>query len=84
MRELLRTQDPVLVGFVEVLLHEAGIAHHVADANMSIMEGSIGIFPKRILVVDDGYEDARRVLEEAGLSGELPAVARKDRDNNDA
>jgi tRNA1(Val) A37 N6-methylase TrmN6 len=74
VRELLRTHDPVLVGFVEVLLREAGFVHHVADANISVVEGSIGIFPKRILVVDDDHADARRLLVDAGLERELVAI----------
>jgi hypothetical protein len=71
MRELLRTSDPVLVSFVEALLREAGIAYHVADVNTSAIEGSIGIFPRRILVADDGARLAHALLIDAGLAGEL-------------
>lgn len=71
MRDLIRTNDIVLVGFVEALLRESGIEAHVADAHMSVAEGSIGIFPRRLLVRDDDYERARRVIEDAGLGAEL-------------
>lgn len=71
MRSILETTDPVLVSYVEALLKEAGVALHVADVNMSIVEGSIGIFPRRILVGDDDIERARRILADAGLAGWL-------------
>ena len=38
---------------------------------MSVLEGSIGIFPRRILVGDDEFDAARRLLEEAGFASEL-------------
>ena len=50
MEELLRTNDVVLISFVEALLRDAGIDHFVADQNMSVIEGSLGILPRRVLV----------------------------------
>ncbi len=50
MRELVRTNDAVLISAIEALLNGAHIAHMVVDQNMSVLEGSIGIFPRRILV----------------------------------
>ena len=67
MREILRTNNPVLLSFVEVLLRDAGVQPLVADGNMSILEGSIGVLPRRILVRLDDMKRAREVLEEAGL-----------------
>lgn len=67
MRELMRANDPVLLSFVEALLRDAGIAAVIADANMSVLEGSIGILPRRILVEAERLEDARQVLREADL-----------------
>lgn len=72
MRELLRTSDPVLVSFIEALLREAGIAYHVADVNASAVEGSIGIFPRRVLVAEDSLRQARRIMIDADLARELP------------
>jgi len=43
----------------------------VVDQNMSVLEGSIGIFPRRILVGDDEFEAARRLLKDAGFASEL-------------
>jgi hypothetical protein len=67
MREILRTNNPVVLSFVEVPLRDAGLAPVVADVNMSVAEGSIGILPRRILVGTEGWTRARRVLNEAGL-----------------
>ena len=71
MRELVRTNDAVLITAIESLLNGAHIAHLVVDRNMSVLEGSIGIFPRRILVGEDEFEVARRLLEQAGFAHEL-------------
>lgn len=71
MEELLRSNDPVLISFVEALLNEAGIPHHAFDQHMSVAEGSLGILPRRLLVPSDSIAAARSVLAEAGLSQEL-------------
>jgi hypothetical protein len=71
MRELVRTNDAVLITAIEALLNGARIKHLVVDRNMSVLEGSIGIFPRRVLVGEEEFDAARRLLEEAGLAGEL-------------
>jgi hypothetical protein len=71
MRELVRTNDAVLISAIEALLKGAHIAHMVVDQNMSVLEGSIGIFPRRILVGEDEIEAARLLLEEAGFAKEI-------------
>ena len=71
MRELMRTNDAVLITAVEALLKSADIRHIVVDQNMSVLEGSIGIFPRRIMVEQDEIETARRLLEDAGFGNEL-------------
>jgi Putative prokaryotic signal transducing protein len=71
VKEILRTNDAVLVSAVEALLEGAGIPHLVLDRNMSVLEGSIGILPRRVLVDDDYSRSARRLLEDAGLAREL-------------
>ena len=72
MEELLRTNDAVLISFVEALLRDAGIEPWVADQNMSIVEGSLGVLPRRVMVLSEDLDKARKVLEEAGIAGELP------------
>jgi hypothetical protein len=71
MIELLRTNDIVLISAIEALLRDAGVFLLVVDQNMSVLEGSIGIFPRRILVADEEFDAARRLLEEAGFADEL-------------
>jgi hypothetical protein len=71
VRELIRTNDAVLVSAVGALLDGAGIHHMVLDQNMSVLEGSLGILPRRILVPDEDEGAARRLLQEAGLGHEL-------------
>ncbi len=71
MRELVRTNDAVLISAIEALLKGADIGHLVVDQNMSVLEGSIGIFPRRILVKEAQIETARRLLEDAGFGNEL-------------
>ena len=71
MRELVRTNDIVLVSAVGALLDGAHIHHVVLDQNMSIIEGSLGILPRRILVHDEDMSEARQILTDAGLSHEL-------------
>jgi hypothetical protein len=71
MRELVRTNDAVLISAIVALLKSADITHMVVDQNMSVMEGSIGIFPRRILVDEDESDAARQLLAEAGFGNEL-------------
>jgi hypothetical protein len=71
MRELVRTNDAVLISAIEALLNGADIDHMIVDQNMSVLEGSIGIFPRRILVAEDQADSARRLLQEAGFGDEL-------------
>ena len=71
MEELLRTNDIVLISYVEALLRDAGIEHMVVDQNMSVVEGSLGVLPRRLLVAGDKTEAARRLLEDAGVGAEM-------------
>jgi uncharacterized protein (DUF1330 family) len=71
LREIVRTNDIVLVSAVQALLDGAGIRYVVLDGNMSVLEGSIGILPRRILVEERSVQDARTLLREAGLGHEL-------------
>ncbi len=71
MRELVRTNDAVLLSAVEALLASGGVRFLVLDRNMSVLEGSLGILPRRILVASDDIARARRLLADAGLAHEL-------------
>jgi putative signal transducing protein len=71
MRELLRSNDTVLLSLAESLLRQSGITSVLADQHVSVQEGSIGAFPRRLLVRIDDWATARRVLTEAGLDSVL-------------
>jgi hypothetical protein len=71
MIELLRSNDTVLISYADALLNEAGIEHAIVDQNMSVIEGSLGILPRRVMVVRDMHEKARKILIDAGLEHEL-------------
>ena len=71
MVELLRTNDAVLISFVEALLRDAQLAFFVADNNMSVVEGSLGILPRRVMVAEGDIAEARRLLADAGIADEI-------------
>ena len=71
LRELVRTNDAVLISAIEALLNGADIPHLVVDRNISVLEGSIGAFQRRILVGEDEIDAARELLAEAGYGNEL-------------
>jgi len=66
VRELLRTNDPVRLSFLEALLRDSGIEILVLDHHTSLVEGSIGAIPRRLMVQDSDYRRARLVLATAG------------------
>ncbi len=65
MKELLRSNDPVLLSWVEALLADSRIVSVLLDVHTSIIEGSISAIPRRLMVGDDDYSTARRLLAEA-------------------
>jgi hypothetical protein len=67
MIELVRSNDPVLISFATSVLADAGIEHSLADAHMSVIDGSIGAIPNRIMVARDQYDEARGLLTDAGV-----------------
>jgi len=68
MHDLVRTNDPVLLNFVQVLLEDAGIGVAVFDGNMSSVQGTLGAVLQRLAVPEDRLTEARRILEESGLA----------------
>ena len=73
MQEVLRSNDFVIISFAQAVLRDVGIDYFVADAHMSVVEGSIGAFPRRLRVAAEDAAQARRVLGEAGLRAWLVA-----------
>ncbi len=68
MRELLITNDPVLLGYVEVLLTDQGIASVILDRHISVLEGGMTPFPCRLVVDEGNWHRASRIMRDAGLS----------------
>jgi hypothetical protein len=66
MRALLTSNDPVRLSFLTALLADAGIEAVLLDLHASIMDGSIGAIPRRLVVTEDEYNRARRILADAG------------------
>jgi len=71
MRELLRSTDAVLLTFVASLLRDAAISSIVADVHISAVEGSIGAFPRRVLVASEDWHESVAILTDAGLQDHL-------------
>lgn len=70
MEELLRTNDITLIPLARAVLADEGIESFELDVNMSILEGSIGILPRRLMVRTDELSRARTVLWENGVKFE--------------
>lgn len=66
MTELLRTTDPVRLSWLVALLADAGIGTVVLDTHTSMLEGSIGAIPRRLMVDAGDAARAARILREAG------------------
>ena len=66
MRVLLRSNDPVRLSFLTVLLADAGIGSVLLDTHASLVEGSIGAIQRRLAVAAEDETRARRVLADAG------------------
>ncbi|MCC0029841.1 MAG: DUF2007 domain-containing protein [Brucellaceae bacterium] len=71
MIEIVRTNDPVVLSFIEALMKDAGIACMIADQNMSIVEGSLGVLARRVLVDREKVEQAKRIVRDAGIGAEI-------------
>lgn len=65
MKELLRSNDPVLLSWVEALLADSRIGSVLLDVHTSIIEGSISAIPRRLMVGDEDFSTARRLLADA-------------------
>jgi hypothetical protein len=71
MRELLRTNDAVALSWIDAFLKEAGIGCVILDSHTSIIEGSIGAIPRRVMVSEQDWERARALLA-AAAPAQLP------------
>ena len=67
MKELFRSNDPVRISRALSLLEDEGIVGFQMDQHMSVLEGSLGILPQRLMVADRDEFMARAILRDAGL-----------------
>lgn len=71
MKAVLKTNDVVLLSFAQSLLKDAQIETLLLDENASIMDGSLGILPRRLMVSDEDFVQAQRILRD-GLASQAP------------
>ena len=65
MREVLKSNNPVDLSYAEAVLKDAGIPCTVFDDHMSVMDGSMVILPRRLMVADEDAEAALSLLNDA-------------------
>lgn len=72
MIELMKTNDLVVLSYVEALLKDASIGYQIVDHNMSTLYGNaINSLARRVLVDEEEIDRARRLLADANLSAEI-------------
>jgi len=64
MKELIKSNDPVFLSWLQAYLGGEGIEVLVLDTHMSIVDGSISAIPRRVMVDEEQYEQAKRLMEE--------------------
>ena len=68
MKELLRTTDPLRLNHAQAVLRGEGIETYAFDQHMSVLEGSLGILPRRLMVADRDHFMASAILRDVGLN----------------
>lgn len=71
MIAIIKTTNPVTLNYAQAILKDADIACFVFDQHTSLIDGSVGAIPRRLMVIDEDERAARRALELAGLGDEL-------------
>ena len=72
MKEILRTTDPTQIAFASALLRGEGIEPIILDVHMSVLEGSLGVLPRRIMVADKQAWLATKILQDLGIDPGSP------------
>ena len=67
MKELFSTNDITKFIYAETILNSNDIVSFALDENISVLEGSIGILPRRLMVLENDFERASELLEDFGL-----------------
>ncbi len=71
MIAIIKTNNPVTLSYAQSVLNDNDIGSFVADTHASIIEGSIGAIPRRLMVIEEDVADARNILTKAGLEEEF-------------
>ena len=71
MMELIRSNDIILINWLQIFLKNSGIETVVFDAHMSVLEGSAGAIQRRLMVLDEQYKDACLLVEDAGEADQI-------------
>ncbi len=79
MRPVLKTNNPVLLSFAQSLLSDAQIECVVFDENASVMDGSLGILPRRLMVADEDLERGQAILRDGIAQRNRPAETTEDK-----
>ena len=66
MKEIARSTDPVRLSFLTALLTDGGVTALLFDTHASIVQGSLGVLPQRLMVADDDFDEAVGILKSAG------------------
>jgi hypothetical protein len=65
MRPVLKSNDAVILSYATHVLEEAGIDSVIFDENASVMDGSLGLLPRRLMVLDEDFSRAAWLLKTA-------------------
>lgn len=65
VKEIARSTDPVRLSFLTALLADGGVTAVLFDTHASIVQGSLGVLPQRLMVVDEEYDEAVEILKSA-------------------
>ena len=65
MRVVLKTVDPVVLNYAANVLEQEGIESVIFDTHASVMDGSMGFLPRRLMVLDEDFDRAQRLLRQA-------------------
>jgi len=71
MIAIIKTNNPVTLSYAQSVLNDHDIGWFIADTHASIIEGSIGAIPRRLMVLEEDIADAKDVLAKAGLEEEF-------------
>ena len=65
MRMVLKSNDPVVLSYASDVLTQAGIESVIFDTHASIMDGSMAMVPRRLMVLEEDHDRAEVLLRRA-------------------